>query len=156
MLADELSAYPKAVKKITGELDLLLTFFDFPAPHWKHLRTTNPIESPFSTVRLRTRVTKGAGCRDAAVAMAFKLLESAQERWRRVDGYELVALVRAGATFIDGKLVERPHPREENTDENDQKHAASRLPRPQHLTITRCGPVADPLRTQAARRSQPR
>ncbi len=69
-------------------------------------------------------MTKDAGSRDAAVAMAFKLLESAQERWRRVDGYELVALVRAGATFIDGKLVERPDQRDENADENDEKRAA--------------------------------
>lgn len=124
LFADELSAHPKAVNKVTGELDVLLTFFDFPAEHHKHLRTTNPIESPFSTVRLRTRVTKGAGCRDAAVAMAFKLLEAAQERWRRVDGYELVPLVRAGATFIDGKLVERPDQRDEITHEDDDKRAA--------------------------------
>ncbi|MDP9021778.1 MAG: transposase, partial [Actinomycetota bacterium] len=125
VLADELSAHPKAVKKVTGELDELLTFLDFPAEHWKHLRTTNPIESPFSTVRLRTRVTKGAGCRQAAVAMAFKLLEAAQDRWRRVDGYELVPMVRAGATFIDGKLVERPDQRqEEHEDQITEERAA--------------------------------
>jgi putative transposase len=125
VFADELSAHPKAVTKVTGELDELTTFFDFPAEHWKHLRTTNPIESPFSTVRLRTRVTKGAGCRQAAVAMAFKLLEAAQERWRRVDGYELVPLVRAGATFIDGKLVERPDQREEEHDKQISEELAA-------------------------------
>ncbi len=75
-------------------------------------------------MRLRTRVTKGAGCRAAAVAMAFKLLEAAQQRWRRVDGYELIALVRAGARFIDGKLVERPDQRNEITHEDDDKRAA--------------------------------
>lgn len=119
LFADELSDHPKAVAKITDHLDMLLTFLDFPAEHHKHLRTTNPIESAFATVRLRTRVTKGAGCRDAAVAMAFKLLEAAQDRWRRVDGYQLVPLVRAGATFIDGKLIERPDQREE--EETDQE-----------------------------------
>jgi putative transposase len=125
VLANELSAHPKATKKVIDNLDELLTFFDFPAEHWKHLRTTNPIESPFATVRLRTRVTKGAGCRQAAVAMAFKLLEAAQDRWRRVDGYELVPLVRAGATFIDGKLVERPDQREEETDEEITEERAA-------------------------------
>ena len=72
-----------------------------------HLRTTNPIESSFSTVRLRTKVTRGAGSRKAGLAMAYKLLDAAQDRWRRLNGHELVALVRAGATFIDGKLQER-------------------------------------------------
>ena len=90
--------------KITGDLDVLLTFYDFPAEHHKHLRTTNVIESTFATVRLRQRTTKGPGCRDAGVAMAYKLLDAAQTRWRRLNGPELVALVRAGATFIDGRL----------------------------------------------------
>jgi len=105
--ADEFSAYPKATAKITGDLDVLLAFYDFPAEHWKHLRTTNAIESTFATVRLRQRVTKGPGCREAGTAMAFKLLDAAQARWRRLNGHELVALVRAGATFIDGQLQER-------------------------------------------------
>src|SRR3954453_7359022 len=91
--------WPKAVAKIVDDLDALLAFFDFPAEHWIHLKTTNPIESTFSTVRLRTRVTKGAGSRAAGLAMAFKLIESAQQRWRAVNGPHLVALVRAGATF---------------------------------------------------------
>jgi len=100
--------WPKAVAKITDELDTLLAFYDYPAEHWIHLRTTNPIESTFATVRLRQRVTKGPGSRAAGVAMAFKLMESAQARWRAVNAPHLVALVRAGATFVNGKLVERP------------------------------------------------
>ncbi|MFZ0173746.1 MAG: IS256 family transposase [Acidimicrobiales bacterium] len=104
---DEFAAFPKATKKITGQLDVLLAFFDYPLEHWIHLRTTNPIESTFSTVRLRTKVTRGAGSRKAGLAMAYKLLDAAQARWRRINGHELVPLVRAGATFIDGKLQER-------------------------------------------------
>lgn len=73
-----------------------------------HLGTANPIESAFATVRHRTKVTKGPGSRAAGLAMAFKLTESAQDRWRAVNAPQLVALVRAGATFIGGKLVERP------------------------------------------------
>ncbi|MFJ2030016.1 transposase [Streptosporangium sp. NPDC087985] len=86
----------------------LLPFYDFPAEHWVHLRTTNPIESTFATVRHRTKVTKGPGSRAAGLAMAFKLIESAQARWRAVNAPHLVALVRVGATFKNGKLVERP------------------------------------------------
>jgi transposase-like protein len=105
--------HPKAVAKVTGDLDALLAFYDFPAEHAIHLRTTNPIESTFSTVRLRTRVTKGAGSRTAGLAMAFKLLEAAQPRWRKVNAPHLVALVRAGAIFIDGQLQERSQPQAE-------------------------------------------
>jgi len=101
--------FPKATAKITGELDTLLGFYDFPAEHWQHLRTTNPIESTFATVRHRTRVTRGPGSRAAGLAMAFKLLEAAQARWRAVNAPHLVALVRAGAVFVNGKLVERPN-----------------------------------------------
>ncbi|WP_425839333.1 IS256 family transposase [Streptomyces fractus] len=100
--------FPKAVKKIVDDEDQLLAFYDFPAEHWIHLRTTNPIESTFATVRLRTRVTKGAGSRAAALAMVFKLVESAQARWRAVNAPHLVALVRAGAHFERGELLERP------------------------------------------------
>jgi transposase-like protein len=106
--------WPKAAAKITDDLDVSLAFYDYPAKHWIHLRTTNPIESTFATVRLRTRVTKGPGNRAAGVAMAFKLIESAQQRWRMVNAPHLVALVRAGATLVNGKLVERP-------DDQDQK-----------------------------------
>jgi putative transposase len=99
--------YPKAVAKITDDLDVLLEFFKFPAEHWIHLRTTNPIESTFASVRLRTKVTKGPGSRAAGIAMAYKLIEAAQARWRKVNAPELVALVRAGALFHKGKLLER-------------------------------------------------
>ena len=107
--------WPKAAAKITDDLDVLLAFYDYPAEHWIHLRTTNPIESTFATVRLRQRITKGPGSRAAGVAMAFKLIESAQHRWRAVNAPHLVALVRAGARFEKGKLLEReatPHPAE--------------------------------------------
>lgn len=87
---------------------MLLEFYDYPAEHWIHLRTTNPIESTFATVRLRTKVTKGASSRAAGPAMVFKLVESAQARWRAVNGAHLVPLVRAGAFFERGQLVERP------------------------------------------------
>jgi len=100
--------FPKAVAKITDDADQLLAFYDFPAEHWVHLRTTNPIESTFATVRHRTKVTKGPGSRAAGLAMAFKLIQSAQDHWRMVNAPHLVALVRAGSTFINGKLVERP------------------------------------------------
>jgi transposase-like protein len=100
--------FPKATAKITDDLDELLAFYDCPAEHWVHLRTTNPIESTFATVRHRSKVTKGPGSRAAGLAMAFKLIESAQDHWRMVNAPHLVALVRAGATFTNGKLVERP------------------------------------------------
>jgi transposase-like protein len=109
--------FPKAAAKITGDLDQLLAFYDYPAEHWVHLRTTNPIESTFATVRHRTKVTKGPGSRAAGLAMAFKLIESAQDRWRAVNAPHLVALVRAGATFTNGKLIERAA-------EKDQSEAA--------------------------------
>src|SRR5689334_21865955 len=109
--------FAKAVAKITDDLDELLAFYDYPAEHWQHLRTTNPIESTFATVRHRTKITRGPGSRTAGLAMAFKLIEAAQDRWRAVNGPHLVALVRAGATFINGKLLERP-------DEPPQPHAA--------------------------------
>jgi putative transposase len=106
--ADYGTKWPKAAAKITDDLDVLLAFYDYPAEHWIHLRTINPIESTFATVRLRQRVSKGPGSRAAGVAMAFKLIESAQTRWRAVNAPHLVALVRAGAVFKSGKLIERP------------------------------------------------
>jgi putative transposase len=109
--------WPKAAAKITDDLDVLAAFYDFPAEHWVHLRTTNPIESTFATVRLRTRVTKGPGSRAAGIAMAFKLIESAQTRWRAVNAPHLVALVRDGATFINGKLVARPDDHDQQVDQ---------------------------------------
>jgi putative transposase len=95
--------YPKAVACLTKDQDELLTFFEFPAEHWIHLRTTNPIESSFSTVKARTKKTKGAGSRKAGLAMAFKLLLAAQKRWRKITAPHLVALVQAGIKFPDGQ-----------------------------------------------------
>jgi Transposase, Mutator family len=107
-LIDEIVRFPKATAKVTDDADDLLAFFDYPCEHWVHLRTTNPIESTFATVRHRTKVTKDPGSRAAGLAMAFKLIEAAQDRWRAVNAPHLVALVRAGAMFTGGKLVERP------------------------------------------------
>jgi len=94
--------YPKAVTTLAQDADALLTFFDFPAEPWKHLRTSNVIESPFATVRLRQRVTKGAGSQTKGLLMAYKLLAMAQARWRRLDGACLLPLGRTGVVFVDG------------------------------------------------------
>ena len=99
--------YPKAVDSLRRDEAELLTFFDFPAEHWLHLRTGNVIESPFATVRLRQRVTKGAGSRQKGLLMAFKLLAMAERRWRRINGAHLIPLVRAGVPFIDGARADR-------------------------------------------------
>jgi putative transposase len=99
--------YPRAVETLTRNQGELLAFFDYPAEHWTHIRTSNPIESAFATVRLRQRVTKGAGSRQRGLTMAFKLLEMAQLRWRRLNGAALLPLVRAGVPFKDGVQVER-------------------------------------------------
>jgi putative transposase len=111
--------YPKAVAKLDRDWQHLTAFYDFPAEHWRHLRTSNAIESSFATVKLRTRVTKGAGSKKAALAMAYKLLAAAQERWRRFNGHELVADVLAGATFKDGIRVT-----DDETTTTDEKVAA--------------------------------
>jgi putative transposase len=117
--------WPKAVAKVTDDQDALLTFFDYPAEHWLHLRTTNPIESSFSPVRARTRLTKGPGTRDTGLAMVFKLLQAAEGRWRAVNGPHLVALVRAGARFKAGKLIQRPdHTPDKEANEDVTKVAA--------------------------------
>jgi putative transposase len=99
--------YPKAAASLVDGRDKLVTHFDLPAEHWQHLRTTNPIESTFATVKLRQRVTKGAGSRAAGLAMAFKLLLAAERTWRRLNGHELLPLVAAGVVFPDGVRVER-------------------------------------------------
>ncbi len=109
--------WPKATEKIEKDREELLAFYAFPAEHWVHLKTTNPIESTFATVRLRTKVTKGPGSRAAGLAMAYKLIESAQTRWRALNAPHLVALVRAGVKFEKGVMVER-------TDEQDEEVAA--------------------------------
>ena len=98
---------PKAVECLVKDIDAMFAYFDFPAQHWQHLRTSNPIESAFATVRLRTRITKGAGSRDKALTMAFKLLDMAQLRWRKITAAELLPLVRAGVVFHDGVQAER-------------------------------------------------
>jgi putative transposase len=109
LFADTFAAkFPKAVAKITDDAEQLLAFYDFPAEHWIHLKTSNPIESTFATVRLRTKTTKGPGSRAAGLAMVFQLIRAAQDRWRAVNAPHLVALVRAGARFEKGVLVERP------------------------------------------------
>jgi len=97
--------YPKAIAKLDRDWQHLTAFYDFPAEHWRHLRTSNAIESSFATVKLRTRVTKGAGSKKAALAMAYKLLDALQVRWRRFNGHELVADVLEGVKFKDGIRV---------------------------------------------------
>lgn len=97
--------YPKAAECLVKDRLALLHFYDFPVEHWKHLRTTNPIESGFAPVKGRTRQTKGAGSRNAALALAFKLILAAERHWRRVDAPEMVRLVRAGVPFKDGVPV---------------------------------------------------
>ena len=94
--------YPKATGCLSKDRDVLLTFYDFPAEHWIHLRTTNPIESTFATVRLRHRRTKGSGSRTACLTMVFKLMQSAAKRWRLLNGSQLLPEVIAGVQFIDG------------------------------------------------------
>ncbi len=111
--------FPKAVAKVVDDTEVLLAFYDYPAEHWIHLRTTNPIESTFATVRHRTKVTRGPGSRAAGLAMAFKLIQAAQGRWRAVNAPHLVALVRAGATFTKGVLVERAAEHEESPTAED-------------------------------------
>jgi putative transposase len=100
--AEYQAKYPKAVASLTRDQEKLLTFCDFPAEHWIHLRTTNPVESPFSTVRLRQRVTKGAGSRTTGLVMAYKLLVMAEARWRKLNAPHLLPLVQAKVKFADG------------------------------------------------------
>jgi transposase-like protein len=94
--------YAKAVGCLVKDRAELLVFYDFPAQHWAHVRTTNPIESTFATVRLRTTKTKGSGCRSACLTMVFKLMESAAKKWRLLNGSPLLAKVMAGVRFVDG------------------------------------------------------
>ena len=102
-LATYEAKYPAAAECLRKDRDVLLTFYDFPAEHWIHVRTTNPIESTFATVRLRHRKTKGNGSRRACLAMVFKLCQSAEKRWRRLNGHALIRDVIAGVTFTDGE-----------------------------------------------------
>lgn len=98
--------YPKAVECLTKDFDDLFAFYDFPAEHWCHIRTTNPIESTFATVRLRHRRTKGNGTRQATLTMVYKLCREAEKNWRRLDGYKILPLVVAGRTFKNGELID--------------------------------------------------
>ena len=98
--------YPKAVEKINKDWEELTTFFNYPAYHWKHLRTTNPIESSFATVKHRTRQMKGAGSVEMAQAMAFKLLLEMEKRWRILNKPGLLYKLQAGVAFKDGVMVE--------------------------------------------------
>lgn len=112
--------WPKAAAKINDDLDELLAFYDFPAAHWVHLRTTNPIESIFSTVKARTKVARGAGSKTAAIGMAFKLMEQASKTWHPLNGAPLVTQVWAGTEFKDGEPVTKPnHQTPENQAESD-------------------------------------
>ena len=103
--------YPKAVASRDRDQEKLLTFFDFPAEHWIPLRTTNPVESPFSTVRLRQRVTQGAGSRMKGLVMAYKLLVMAEQRWRKLNAPHLLPLVQTKVKFVDG-IQQRTNRRE--------------------------------------------
>jgi putative transposase len=98
--------FPKACECLTKDKDVLFTFYDFPAEHWIHLRSTNPIESTFATVRHRTKRTKGCGTRLATLTMVFKLCKQAEKTWKRIKGYRLIAKVIEGVRFVDGELVD--------------------------------------------------
>ena len=100
--------YPQAIECLVKDRGVLLTFYDFPAEHWRHIRTTNPIESVFSTVRLRHAKTKGSGSRSACLTMVYKLMESASKGWRALNGSKLLPEVIAGVIFIDGVKQEKP------------------------------------------------
>lgn len=99
--------YPKAVECLTKSWTELTTHFDFPAAHWQHLRTTNPIESSFATVKLRTKVTRGAGSKETAEVMAFKLLKECEKKWRAIRGAEEIENLLAGVAYKDGVMIPR-------------------------------------------------
>jgi len=96
--------YPRVVACLAKDKEELFTFYDFPAMHWIHIRTTNPIESTFATVRLRTKRTKGCGSRAATLTMVFKLAQEAQRTWKKLRGYNLIPLVLQKKVFVDGEL----------------------------------------------------
>ena len=99
------SKYPKACECLSKDKDVLFSFYDFPAEHWQHIRTTNPIESTFATVRLRTKSTKGCGSRMATLTMVYKLAIEAEKRWRKLKGYQWITEIFKGTKFQDGELV---------------------------------------------------
>ena len=96
--------YPKACECLSKDKEDLFTFYDFPAEHWIHIRTTNPIESTFATVRLRTKRTKGCGSRSATLSMVYKLVDQAEKHWRKLNAHKLILKLIEGATFTDGIL----------------------------------------------------
>jgi putative transposase len=98
--------YPKAWEKLAKDREVLLAFYDFPAEHWRHIRTTNPIESTFATIRLRHRRTKGSGSRRTSLAMMFKLGVHAEKRWRKLNGHERIIQLLEGRKFVDGIMQE--------------------------------------------------
>jgi len=98
--------YPKAMECLKKDKDEMLAFYDFPAAHWQHIRTSNPIESTFATVRLRTAKTRGCVARHTILSMVYKLGQSAQKRWRRLRGFKLLAEVIRGVQFKDGERID--------------------------------------------------
>jgi transposase-like protein len=110
--------YPKAVECLTKDREELLAFYDFPAEHWQHIRSTNPIESTFATVRLRTAKTRGCVSRKTVLAMVFKLGQSAQKRWHKIRGFKLLGEVIQGVRFVDGKQADKPQESELTDDHN--------------------------------------
>ena len=98
--------YDKAVTCLAKDRTALLAFYDFPAEHWKHVRSSNPIESTFATVRLRTDKTKGCLSRETALAMVFRLAKSAERHWRRLDGANRLGQLIEGVRFRDGQAVQ--------------------------------------------------
>lgn len=97
--------YPKAMECLRKDREELLAFYDFPAEHWMHIRTTNPIESTFATVRLRAKRSRNCGSRETTLTMVYKLMETAQKKWRRIKGFQLLTLVVNNVQFKDGELV---------------------------------------------------
>ena len=95
--------YPKACDCLRKDYEVMFTFYDYPAIHWQHIRSTNPIESTFATIRHRTRQTKGCGSRIATLSMVFKLAKSAEKWWRKLRGHELISKIVAGVKFVDGE-----------------------------------------------------
>lgn len=96
--------FPAACDCLVKDKDELFSFYDFPAEHWIHIRSTNPIESTFATVRLRTKRTKGCGSRTATLMMVYKLAEQAEKHWRRLNAHQLILTLIEGGTFVDGEL----------------------------------------------------
>ena len=97
--------YPRAMECLMKDKEVMLAFYDFPAPHWQHIRTSNPIESTFATVRLRTKKTRGCVARHTILAMVWKLGQSAQKKWRKLRGFKLLGEVIRGLQFKDGEQI---------------------------------------------------